>query len=100
MKLLTQEIRKNLPALYSQEDVKDSMVWAKFFTPDSTWDWYAIEFDQEDLFFGLVRGFDTELGYFALSDLEENCGPMGLKIERDRYWEPRRLSQVREQLSD
>jgi hypothetical protein len=33
-------------------------------TADSSWTWYSTEFDGEDLFFGLVVGFETELGYF------------------------------------
>jgi hypothetical protein len=32
----------------------------------------------------LVDGFEKELGYFMLSELEMVTGPMGLKIERDR----------------
>lgn len=42
MKLLTQEIRKQLPALYSQEDKGgEAIVHVKFFTPDSNWTWLA-----------------------------------------------------------
>ena len=36
MKLLTQELRRKLPPLYSQEHVKDPMVICKFFHPLST----------------------------------------------------------------
>jgi hypothetical protein len=43
MKLLTNAIRKKLPALYSQEQVEDPAVWVKFFTPDASWTWYATE---------------------------------------------------------
>lgn len=98
MKLLTKEIRDKLPPLYSTEAQPDNkkMVQAKFFTPDSNWTWYAIEFDGEDLFFGLVSGFEIEAGYFSLSELESVRGPMGLPIERDLHFEPRPLSQVPE----
>ena len=37
MKLLTEELRMQLPLLYSQENEKDPMVHAKFFTPWSNW---------------------------------------------------------------
>ena len=33
MKLLTDELRAQLPALYAQEKETDPMVYAKFFTP-------------------------------------------------------------------
>jgi hypothetical protein len=98
MKLMTEELRKKLPPLYSQENVKDSIVHAKYFTPDSSWTWYAIEFDGKDAFFGYVDGIYPELGYFSLSELESVKGPMGLKIERDLYWEPKPLSEVEKEV--
>lgn len=94
-KLLTKDILKRLPALYSQEEVKDPIVWCKFFTPDSNWTWYAIEFDGTDTFYGMVDGFEEELGYFSLAELQSVKGKLGLPIERDRYFKPCRLSEVR-----
>lgn len=42
MKLLTQELRKKLPTLYSQEDKGGkAVVLVKMFTPDSNWTWLA-----------------------------------------------------------
>ena len=49
------------------------MVHVKFFTPWTSWTWYGIEFDGEDLCFGLVDGHEEELGYFSLSDWSK-CG--------------------------
>jgi hypothetical protein len=95
MKLLTKEIRKRLPPLYSQENNPDPLVICKFFYPDFSWTWYAIEFDGNDLVFGYVAGFECELGYFSLSELLSNRGKLGLPIERDLYFEPTPLSQVR-----
>ena len=95
MELLTKELRQQLPPLYSQEHVDDPLIVCKFFTPDSNWTWFVMEFDGEDLFFGLVVGFEKELGYFTLSELEEARGPLGLSIERDIYFTPKRLSEVR-----
>ena len=54
MKLLTKEIKKKLPKLYSQEKVEDPIVQVKFFDPVGSFTWYAYEFDGEDLFFGKV----------------------------------------------
>jgi len=95
MKLLTEEIRKRLPPLYSQENNPDPLVICKFFYPDFSWTWYAIEFDGNDLFFGYVAGFECELGYFTLSELLSNRGQLGLPIERDLYFEPTPLSEVK-----
>ena len=98
MKLLTKALRKRLPPLYSQEDVEDPLVVVKFFHPATDWTWYAIEFDGADLFFGLVSGFDVELGYFSLSELSSVKGRLGLGVERDLYFEPQRLSEIRAQV--
>ena len=95
MKLLTKELRAKLPPLYSTEKDKDPTAVVKFFTPDSNWTWYATEFDGEDRFFGLVDGFDKELGYFSLSELASARGPLGLPIERDRWFSPKPLSECR-----
>jgi hypothetical protein len=88
MKLLTKEIREQLPFLYTNEDVEDPIAIVKFFTPFSNWTWYATEFDGKDTFFGLVDGFDRELGYFSLSELES----LGGKVERDSWFDPTPLS--------
>ena len=95
MKLLTKEIREQLPFLYTNEDVADPIAIVKFFTPFSNWTWYATEFDGKDTFFGLVDGFDRELGYFSLSELEG----MGSKIERDLYFKPVPLSELPERVA-
>ena len=90
MQLLTKEIIKKLPALRETEGQgKEAVAQVKFFTPDSNWTWYGVEYDAEQrMFYGLVEGFDKELGYFSLDELEEIKGPMGLKIERDRSFSP------------
>ena len=94
-KLLTAELRRRLPPLYSQEDKGgQAVVYVKFFSPDSNWTWWATEFDGEDTLFGLVEGHVRELGYFRLSELENVRGPLGLPIERDLYWQPRTLAEI------
>ncbi len=96
--LLTQEIREKLPNLYANEEKGlEAKAVVKFFTPDSNWTWYASEFDGEDIFFGLVSGFEVELGYFSLSELEEVRGGLGLPIERDLHLQPETLGKLMEQ---
>jgi hypothetical protein len=91
MELLTDELRKSLPELYSQEGNADPTVHIKFFTPDSNWTWFVTEGSEEDgdfRFFGFVKGQESEWGYFLLSELKSARGPHGLEIERDLYFKP------------
>jgi hypothetical protein len=97
MELLTDELRRQLPPLYSQEADPDPRVMCKFFTPDSNWTWWATEGSQvgpDFKFFGFVRGFEDEWGYFLLSELEGARGPLGLPIERDLHFTPGRFTEV------
>ena len=88
--------RRTLPPLYSQESLgDDATAFVKFFTPDSSWTWFATEFDGDDTFFGLVDGHEQELGYFCLTELRSARGPLGLLIERDEHFVPETLAQVR-----
>lgn len=74
-----EELRAQLPKLYENEEYSlDAKALVKFFTPDSNWTWYASEFDGEDILFGLVSGFEVELGNFSLSELESVKRPIGI----------------------
>lgn len=92
--LLPKALKKKLPELYSTQDEDDPIAQVKFFHALSNWTWYATEFDGEDRFFGLVIGFEKELGYFSLSELEA-IGDNGktIPVERDLYFDPTPLSQ-------
>lgn len=95
--LLDVESREKLPPLYANEELGLlALAIIKFFTPDSNWTWYASEFDKEDTFFGLVSGFEVELGYFSLSELQSVRGPLGLPIERDLHYDPITLKELME----
>jgi hypothetical protein len=85
-------VLSRLPELGATQEQEDAMVQVKFFYPDFSWTWYALEFDGDDLFFGLVDGFEKELGYFRLSELLDNHGKFGMEIERDLYFTPCPLS--------
>ena len=86
MKLLTKELLEMFEKTGHQEG-KEAKIIAKFFDPTGSWTWYATEYDPEEkMFFGLVKGFEDELGYFSLEELESVKGPFGLGIERDLYY--------------
>jgi hypothetical protein len=99
MKMMTKEVEARIPALYSQEKNSNPTVQAKFFTPWSNWTWYVTEGEkQEDgdwLFFGYVVGQEKELGYFTLSELQSVRGRFNLKIERDMYFKPTPLADIK-----
>jgi len=102
MELMTKHIEKELPALYSQEEVADPVCLLKYFTPDSSFTWYILEGQkQEDgdwLFFGKVVSSlcpEGELGYVMLSQIREVRGGLGLPVERDLYFDPKPLSKCK-----
>ena len=114
--LLDAQTRAKLPPLYSQEKLGlAALAQVKFFTPTSNWTWYASEASallkddtyaplhekaQNDpdvvdvIFFGLVAGFEVELGFFSLAELADVHGPLGLPIERDIHFEPKSLKEL------
>ncbi len=112
--MLPREVAARLAPLGSTENTSDPDVTLKFFTPWTSWTWYATEGSAEDedgdivpfddprvtdvRFFGLVDGHECELGYWVLSELLAVQGPGGLTIERDLYWSPKALSLVREEI--
>lgn len=110
--LLDDESKAKLPPLYSNETLgMNALAQVKFFTPDANWTWYASEGSYVDadgyydtdkekvdyLFFGLVIGFEIELGYFSLSELSQVRGRLGLPIERDLYYKPITLEALQQQ---
>jgi hypothetical protein len=98
MKLLTDELIKILPPLYSTENIKDPLIQCKFFTPDSSWSWYILEFDKtNEIFFGYVCGLERELGYFSLEELESVTGQLGLGVERDISFKLTKLSVIKKE---
>ena len=97
MKLLTEKIKKALPALYSREfGCEDPRFVCKFFDPCGSWTWYVMEGEEKGsgdwLFYGLVDGFEKEWGYFWLSELESVKGSLGLGIERDIFFEDEKVA--------
>jgi hypothetical protein len=97
MELLTEELRRKLPPLYSQEGESDPVVRLKLFLPGTGWTWYVTEGSpqgEDFLFFGFVVGLESEFGYFLLSELEGVRTRLGLAVERDLYFREGRLSEV------
>ena len=103
-KLMTKELGATIPPLYANDGADDPdavVARVKLFSPYSNWTWYVTEWEAETgLCFGLVEGFETELGYFDLTELSEVTvfGSVPA-VERDLYWEPQTLGEIRRQAS-
>src|SRR5258708_27168461 len=106
MKLLTADIRKKLlrnarvRQQREQEDKPepDFLPVVKLFTPDAGCTWLLTEIDPEnpDIAFGLCDlgiGF-PELGSVSLTEIASLRGGLGLPVERDLFFKPKkRLSE-------
>lgn len=97
MELMPAEIRAVLPPIRSQEPKGlEAIAPVKYFTPDANWTWYVTEFDGDDYMFGLVSGYEVEIGYISLSELEEVRGGLNLPIERDLHYHPTTLKEIQD----
>jgi hypothetical protein len=101
MMIVTKAMREQIPPINNSESGKgDNLVFiAKLFTPWTNWTWYIAECDWDTgECFGLVEGFERELGYFSLYELLELRGPIGLKVERDRHFKPMTYGDLKKSL--
>ena len=87
--------KMKIPKLYETEEQKDPIAHIKLFIDG--WTWYVIEIDKSDYntCYGLVDGFEQELGYFTLRELENLKGLFGLKVELDTSFQPTKLSKIK-----
>lgn len=94
--LMPAALIEQIPAPYETERHSCPVAQVKWFTPDADWTWYVVEYDPKDrTAFGLVAGFEIELGYFSLDEIEAIRGPLGLRVERDLYFKPQTISKCR-----
>lgn len=97
MELVPKTMLENIPDLYQTERTINPTCHIKLFTPDSIFTWYIIEISKEDksTCYGYVIGFENELGYFSLKELETVKGNLGLRVERDISFKPTALEIIR-----
>ena len=120
MKLMTKDVLRKIPPLNEREDTPDPLVVCTFFMPDGAWTWFVIEGSTREregcgwginchhkplseydpgrgdvLFFGYVDGAFPEFGFFTLSEREAIRGQFGFPVERDRFFTPCKLSEIR-----
>ena len=101
---------KSNPRDEESEESVDPTVWYKLFTPDAQFTWYLLEWEPvgqdgagrfEDVhFFCYVYNASapecSELGYVSLNELRALRGQLGLPVERDLWFTPTPLSEVKE----
>lgn len=97
--LITKEILKKLPPIYTNEEKADEEIKVplKLFNPCGRGTWYITEYDPEqDLGFGLCDLGEPEMGYVSIAELRSVRLRFGLTIERDAHWNPNTtLAQVK-----
>ncbi len=99
-KLMTKELGEKIPALYANENAPDYdavVAHVKLFSPYADWTWYVTEWNpQTGECFGLVDGFEMELGYFDLTEMAEaKVRGVVPAVERDLYWKPKTIGEIR-----
>ena len=101
MKLITSTLAKKLPALYATSELssKDVTVHVKLFDSRGKYTWFITEYDPETgQAFGLVKGDFVELGYISINELEEINEEYNNRIEREIYWKPMTLAEVKKNI--
>lgn len=95
--LIPKELLEQIPNLYETERSLNPICHVKLFTPTSIFTWFIIEISKDDMdtCYGLVKGFESELGYFSLKELESIKGNLGVSVERDISFSPTSLGIVR-----
>ena len=99
-KLITKEIATKAMKQFRLGSDMSQLVVAKFFDPYGSGSWFLMNIDPEDgdYCWGIVKGFEVEVGSFSVSELSA-LRKFGIpRIERDLYFEPRPAKEVYEDL--
>jgi len=92
-----------IPGMYETESIPaaEKIVHVRWFTPDSSWTWYIVEYDpKSDVAFGYAYNSDypdgAEWGYIPLTEIRASRGHYNLRIERDLHFSPTPFGKIRE----
>ncbi len=93
---ILKEVQRRLAKhqLYSQQDIKDPVVYCKLFDVFGSGTWYLTEFDGIDTAFGFVTGLvQDEWGYMNIPELQaiKLRGTIP-RIDCDLWFEPTQFS--------
>lgn len=94
-----------LPKPHTQQSLSDDKAIAYLkFVANNGWEWYVLEYDGKDKFYGLVYGFALERGYFSLNELAsiETDAYKGYEptpaVTREQSFQPMPLDQIIERV--
>lgn len=101
MKLITKAIEKKAQKQFPMGSDMTQLVVAKFFDPCGSWTWYLMNQDpaDPDYLWGIVKGFELEMGSFSLAELSSVKGKLGIGIERDLWFTPKPAKEIWERLN-
>ena len=100
MKLLTKSITEKAKKQYDKGSDMEQMVVAKFFNPIGNGTWYLMNLaDDKDYAWGIVDMFAVEMGSFSMRELQGIKLPLNMGIERDKYFEPIKASELWKELN-
>ena len=97
MKLMTKSIKEKAVKQFDEGSDMEQKVVAKFFDAMGGWKWFLMNMDGDDgdYCWGIVQGYEVEMGSFSMSELQS----MSPRIQRDRYFEPMKAKDVWEKLN-
>lgn len=92
--LLNREILDRFKEVGSQDEtpLKEKRVIVKYFLPDANWTFYVLEYNEKyQEFFGYVTFLENEFGYVTMQQVLDMRGKLGLRVERDEFFEEQLL---------
>lgn len=100
MQLMTKQLQAEF-AKHGDQDIPNPLIVAKYFNPVGSATWYAISYDKPtNTIFCYCTGMDyDELGYTSLDELEEIDTGCGIGIERDLYFTPLHLDDIKKRIA-
>jgi len=102
MGLVPDDVLKRIPAMGSDPDtpLRDTVVHARLFDPESSWQWFIMESADSETFFGIVVSGSVALaGQFGLNELEALQDPDGEPAVRfDPDFQPLTAAKLAEKL--
>ncbi len=96
---IEQELQKQFPMGSSLEQ----QVVVKIFNPFGSWTWYIMNQDPHnpDYLWGIVNGFEVEMGSISKSELEGlRVPPFNMPLERDLYFKQVSAKEIWEKLNN
>ena len=86
--LLKKELEQLIKNYNEQDGSKEFKAVVKLFNPTGIGTWYLSELNPDtNIAFGLSCLHEKELGDVSLNEIQELKLPLGLSIEKDRYFE-------------